>query len=290
MKNIQMSLRKLFRNKNTVTILGVVAVIAILFIGYKIQVNNAVSPVPNIPTASATIQPRTKITADMITSIDMASAAVPENVYVTSNAVIGKYSNYNTIIPKGSMFYKESLITEEELPDSAFVEVPKGKIPYNFPVTIDTTYGNSIFPGNYIDIYMKAENENGQIMVGKLIENVKVLAVKDSQGQHVFENSEETREPAYLIFALDAQMNILVRKASYLASFQVELFPVPHGEKANTGSNTTEVSSQTLQEFINAKTVPNDEIKAEEEAKAAEEAAKKAKEKAADTDKTTVED
>lgn len=279
-----MSLRKLFRNKNTVTILGVVAVIAILFVGYKIQVNNAVSPVPNIPTAAQTIQPRTKITSDMITSIDMASAAVPDNVYVTSNAVIGKYSNYNTIIPKGSMFYKEALITEEELPDSAFVEVPKGKIPYNFPVTIDSTYGNSIFPGNYIDIYMKAENENGQIMVGKLIENVKVLAVKDSQGQHVFENTEEAREPAYLIFALDAEMNILLRKASYLGNYQVELFPVPHGEKAQTGSNTTEVSSQTLQDFINAKTVPNDEIKAEQEAQAAEEEAKK--NQANQTDKT----
>lgn len=267
MNNILMSFKRLFRNKNTVTILGVVAVIAILFIGYKIQINNAVKPIPNIPTAAETIQPRTKITSEMITYIDMASIAVPDNVYTNSNSVVGKYSNYNTIIPEGSMFYKESLVTEEDLPDSAFVDIPKGQIPYNFPVDMDSTYGNSIFPGNYIDIYMKAENENGQLMVGKLIENVKVLAVKDSEGQHVFENSTEARTPAYLIFGLNAEMNILLRKASYMYNFSVELFPVPHGTKVTTGKEETEVSSQTLKEFINAKTVPNDEIaKAESEA------------------------
>lgn len=268
MKNIQMSLKRLFKNKNTVTILGVVAIVAVIFIGYKIQIKNAVDPVPNIPVAAETIQPRTKITDDLISYIDMASIAVPENVYTSSAGVVGKYSNYNTIIPKGSMFYYESVITEKDLPDAAFVDIPKGKIPYNFPVTMDSTYGNSIFPGNYIDLYMKAENEAGQIMVGTLFENVKVLAVKDSEGNHVFENTSESREPAFIIFALDPEMNILLRKASYLSMYSVELSPVPHGTSLNSKDeeNTTAVSSQTLQDFINAKTVPNDEIKAKEEA------------------------
>lgn len=267
MKNLQMSLKRLFKNKNTVTILGVVAIVAVLFIGYRIQVNNAIEPVPNIPVAAETIQPRTKITDDLITYIDMASKAVPNNVYTTAAAVVGKYSNYNTIIPKGSMFYREAVITEDDLPDAAFVDIPEGKVPYNFPVTLDSTYGNSIFPGNYIDLYMKAENDAGQIMVGKLLENVKVLAVKDAEGKHVFENTTESRIPAFLIFALDQNMNILLRKASYLSSYSVELFPVPHGTSldAEEEENATIVSSQTLQDFINAKTVPNDEIKAEEE-------------------------
>lgn len=270
MKNMQMSLKRLFKNKNTVTILGAVAIIAILFIAYKFQVNRAITPIPNIPIAAETIQPRTKITSEMLDYMDIASTAVKDNVYRTSDEVIGKYSNYNTIIPQGSMFYKESLVAEDELPDAAFVDIPKNEIPYNFPVNMDTTYGNSIFPNNYIDIYMKAEDENGKLMVGKLIENVKVLAVKDSEGNHVFEDSEEARTPAFLIFSLNAQMNILLRKASYMTTFSVELFPVPHGTSITTDEQTTLVSSQRLQEFINANTIANDEIKAEEEAKQAE--------------------
>ena len=171
------------------------------------------------------------------------------------------------------MFYKNTVVTKDELPDAAFVDIEKGQIPYNFPVTMASTYGSSIYPGNYIDIYMKSMNENGELMVGRLIENVKVLAVKDSSGKNVFENSEETRIPAFIIFGLDYELNILLRKASYMDEFQVELFPVPHGTSVKTGDGETTVSSQTLKDFINANTVPNDEITAQQEAEAAKESA-----------------
>ncbi len=261
MNNLVIALKRFFSNKNTVTILGVLAVVLILFFGYRMQIKKQVNPVKNIPVASQTIQPRTKITADMIDYIDVSPIVLQSNVYRNKEAVINKYSNYNTVIPAGSLFYHEAIVKEEDLPDSAFVEVPEGQVPYNFPVTTATTYGNSMYPKNYIDIYMKAVNENGQLMVGKLIENVKILAVKDSSGRNVFENSTETRTPAYLIFGLEDDLNILLRKASYMSSYSVVLFPVPHGVTITGEEDETMVSSQTLKNFINANTVPNDEIK-----------------------------
>ena len=261
MNNFLISMKRFFKNKNTVTIIGVILIILILFIGYRMQIKKQVNPVTNIPVAAVTIQPRTKITSDMITYIDVAPIVFQEGeVLRYSNQVIGKYSNYNTVIPKGSMFYNNVVVEEDELPDSAFVDLQEGESPYNFPVNMDTTYGNSIMPNNYIDIYMKAINEGGQLMVGKLIENVKVLAVKDSSGRHVFENSDEARTPAYLIFGLNSELNILLRKASYMSSYSVVLFPVPHGVEVKAEENETVVSSNTLKDFINANTVPNDEI------------------------------
>ena len=229
MNDIVIKLQRVLKNKNTVTILGVVLAIGVLYWGYNTQISNAVNPVRNIPVASETIQPRTKITKEMIEYVDVAPVVLSDNVIRTSDGVIGKYSNYNTVIPQGSMFYTNTLVNEEELPDSAFTQVDKGQVVYNFPVTMDTTYGNSIFPGNRIDIYMKAKNDADQIMVGKLVENVKVLAVKDSSGKHVFENSDEDRTPSTIIFGVDPEINILLRKASYMSDFEVELFPVPHG-------------------------------------------------------------
>lgn len=258
MNNFMISVKRFFKNKNTVTILGVMAIIFIIFVGYRTAIDKAVEP-RRIPIASQTIQPRTKITDKMIEYIDVASIAIQKNVIRTSGQVIGKYSNYNTVIPEGSMFYTNVLVNEEDLPDSAFVNVPKGQVPYNFPVTMNSTYGNSIFPGNYIDIYMKAVNEEGKLMVGKLFENINVLAVKDSSGRNVFENSEESRVPAFLIFGLTPEYNILLRKASYMYSYSVELFPVPHGATIDAEGSTI-VSSQTLKDFINANTVANDEL------------------------------
>ena len=46
-----------------------------------------------------------------------------------------------------------------------------------------------------------------------------------------------------------------------MSSFSVVLFPVPHGVNGATEvPEATVVSSQTLKEFINANTVPNDEL------------------------------
>lgn len=263
MNNFIISFKRFMRNKNTVTILGILAVILILFFGYRYQINKAVSPVTNIPVAAETIQPRTKITDDMIDYISVAPVVLQSNVIRNKGAIVGKYSNYNTVIPQGSLFYTGVVVDEDTLPDSAFVNLEKGQVPYNFPVTMDSTYGNSIYPDNYIDIYMKALNEDGTLMVGKLVENVKVLAVKDSQGRHVFEDSSEARTPSTIIFGVEPEINILLRKASYMSSFSVVLFPVPHGANiGEEGEGATVVSSQTLKDFINANTVPNDEITA----------------------------
>lgn len=259
MNNFMISLKKFFKNKNTVTIIGIILIIAILFFAYRYQINRQVNPI-SVPVAADTIQPRTKITKDLINYVDVAPIVIGENAITSSSKIVGKYSNYNTVIPAGSMFYEETIIDEENLPDASLIALEEGDVPYNFPVNVATTYGNSMYPGNYIDIYMKAQNNDGVLMVGKLLENVKVLAVKDTSGRNVFENTSEVRTPAYLIFGLSSKNNILLRKASYMASFSVELFPVPHGVNVEAETGETVVSSQTLENFINANTVANDEI------------------------------
>lgn len=262
MNNFMIALKRFFKNKNTVTIIGVIAIILVLFFGYRIQINRMVNPVHNIPVASQTIQPRTRITSDMIEYIDVAPVVLQSNVIRSAAFVIGKYSNYNTVIPKGSMFYSGVVVSESELPDAALIKVADGEVPYYMNVNLDLTYGNSIYPDSYIDIYMKAVNENGQLMVGKLVENVKVLAVKDSSGRDVFENSDEVRTPNSLIYGVKPEINILLLKAKFMNAYSAELLPVPHGRGGTIVEGATEVSSQTLRDFINANTVPNDELNA----------------------------
>lgn len=253
MNNIIISLKRFLKNKNTVTIMGVVVIIAILYFGYNMQIDNATTPI-SVPVAKINIQPRTLITSDMIEYIEVAPIMLNDAVIRATSAILNKSTNYNTLIPKGSLFYKGVLVNASELPDSAFVEVKKGQIPYNFPVDMASTYGNSIFPGNMIDIYMKAVNDAGQVMVGKLIENVEVLAVKDSNGKHVFENSDLERVPSTLIFGVTDEIHILLLKASYMSAYSVDLFPVPHGG-TTTVVGDLQVSTQQLKDFINANTV-----------------------------------
>lgn len=255
MNNFTNSIKRFFKNKNTVTIIGVVAIIAILYFGYTFQINRAINPIKGIPVASDDIQPRTLITSEMVSVIEVAPIMLEKsNVIRSKAAVVGKYSNYHTMIPKGSMFYTGTVVSEDKLPDYAFVQVKKGQVVYSFPVNMNSTYGNSIFPGNKIDMWMKANDDDGKVMLGRLLENVEILQVKDSQGRHVFETTAESRTPAFLVFGLKEDLYVLLKKASYLGSYGVELFPVPHGGVVDLEGDT-QVSTQYLKDFINAKTV-----------------------------------
>ena len=120
---------------------------------------------------------------------------------------------------------------------------------------MESTYGNSIYPGNKIDIYMKTGNGTDEkVMLGKLVENVEVLAVKDASGQNVFENTDSASTPDMFIFGLPEDIYLLLKKASYMESLGVELYPVPHGGKVST-KGATEVSTQQLADYIEAHAV-----------------------------------
>lgn len=255
MNNLKASMKKFLGNKNTVTILGVILCLVILYIGYNYRINSKVELV-QVPYAKETIQPRTYITQSMIGTMNVPKSFLVGKYYTRTENIVGKYSNYNTIIAEGSLFYTDLVVSKEDLPDSAFQDVPEGYTVINYPVTIASTYANSMAPGSYINIYYKSLNDNGEIMFGKFISNIKVLDVKDSSGQHVFENSEETRTPAYMLFAVPEETHLLLRKALYLDEYDVELILIPNtATLTDEDKNTVRVSSDDIENFINSKTV-----------------------------------
>lgn len=261
MNNLSSSVKKFVGNKNTVTILGVVLCIVILYIGYDARIKQQVNPT-KVAYANQTIQPRTKITNSMIDTMSVPESFLQGTYYKNAEDIIGKYSNYNTIIAKGSLFYTDLVVDEAYLPNSSLLNVEKDHTVISYKVDMDSTYANSMMPNDYIKIYFKARNDEGNVMFGKFLDKVKILDVKDSSGRHVFENSSESRTPAYMLFSLPEDMHLLFRKAIYLSnSYDVELILVPGTQKLE-GDQEVTVSSKDIQDFINEKTemVSVDEI------------------------------
>lgn len=258
--NILVSIKRFFTNKNVVTVIGIVLIIVLLYWGYNKAIQTQVTPVSGIPIAKEKILPGTLITEDMIETISVAPIVLDKgNVYIRKSDIVGSnkkmYSNYDTAIPKGSMFYKTSVITEDELPNATLLDLEKGEVLYNLPVNIRTTYGNIIMPDSYIDIYLKAVDEStNEVIYGLFIPNIKVLAVKDSSGNDVFASSDEKRTPSMMLFGLAPEDNILLSKASYLTRNSVEIIPSPHGVEADIIGDK-KVSSEYLRNFINARSV-----------------------------------
>ena len=65
MNNILIVIKRFFTNKNTVTIIAVVASICILYFFYNSRIEKKTEPI-SVPYAISEIGPRTKITSDMI--------------------------------------------------------------------------------------------------------------------------------------------------------------------------------------------------------------------------------
>ena len=182
-------LNKFLKNKNTVTILGVLACIAILFVGYNMRINQKTALV-TVYYANQTIQPKTKITEEMVSRAQVPESLIKGSYYQNYKDIVGKYSNYNTMIAEGSLFYSDLLVEESNLPDAMLYDVNEGERIISFPVDVSSTYGNSIMPGNMVDIYVKLIN-NKKIIYGEMFENIEVLGVKDGSGKNVFEDQTE---------------------------------------------------------------------------------------------------
>jgi len=275
--NFSDSIKRFFTNKNTVTILGVLVSIAVLYFGYTWRINQQVEQI-TVLVAKQDIQPRTKITSDMVETVSIARVMYNKMMgnygggvsVLRSNAELstfadGAYSNVNSLIPAGTPLIRNvNTVERSKIPSSVLLKIDKGQVPYAFSINYSDTYGNAIMDGMYVNIYMKAVDDTGKTMIGKLIQNVKVLAVLDSSGRDVFENTDENRTPATLIFSVDEDLHLLLRKARYLSRYSVELIPVPVTESVSDEDyeGTVEITSSYLREFIESRTidVPLDEL------------------------------
>lgn len=246
------SIVRFLKNKNTVTVLGVILGMVILYVGYTITLNKHVKPV-KVPVAVTTIQPRTQITEDMITYAEVPESYIAGNAIVDESEIIGKYSNYNTVIPQGSMFYSESVTTEQAMPNYVLSLLKEGEFGVAYTInSAENTISWGIMPGDKIDLYMRVSSDEGSVMVGKLLENVEILAVTDSQGNNVYEVSDGSRTPEKLIFGVKEDVFLLLLRANYL---DVEIFPIQHGAWVDDKDATTQLTTQELVDYIKARTV-----------------------------------
>jgi len=257
------------KNKNTVTIIASILIVAVLIIGYNYRVNTAVS-MQTVPYAKATINEKTEITDGMIDNIRVPRDALKGNIVTDKNAIIapdGSYKYYtkvNTKIPKGSLIYWDAISKEEYLPDSSLYMLEEGETLNYITVDLVSSYSNSIKPGQYIDIYASLQyNQRNQ--VAKLFKNIKILAVKTSNGLNVFEDGATGRVPYIIFFGLPAEEDMFLKKIHTINSLgggkledtsvsisQIVLTPIPTGVQDLGQSEKLEVkiTSDALKELV----------------------------------------
>ena len=259
MGNIVTTLKRFLANKNTVTILGVLLGLVVLFIGYNYRVSTAVEMV-TVPYAKRAITATQPITTDAVGTTEILKSTLDNSKNMVSQIgdVLNSVSPYCvatfTSVPQGAFFYKEQVKVCSDMPNDAFRNMPDNYKPAYITVDMLSTYGNSMFPGDYIDIYARMEI-NGLLMYAPFITKLQILDVRDSNGRSVFSASNSNSTPALLLFAVpEDDMYLLLSKATLLTDKVVELIPVPGNASYTSEKGETRVTSEFIRDQIESKT------------------------------------
>lgn len=243
-------IRKFLSNKNTVTIVCVILGVLVLYFGYNFRVTRATDPV-RVPYAKKMLNKKTKITADLVgyTNVPRSLVTTSKTLLTNEKEIINKYVSYATSIPKNSYFYSDVIMREEQMPDYAFMNMADGYTVYSLKVGMETTYANKIFPNTYIDLYAKAQDSSsGKIMFARLIESIRVKAVKDDRGVALLENGVNNGTPSAMLFEVPNDLFNLLKIAEYVDD--VEIIPVPRNAAYTATQGETTVDNDTIKNYI----------------------------------------
>lgn len=247
MNNILYGIKRFIKNKNTVTILAIVACLVIIYFAYNMRIKKATEP-QLIPYALVDLPPRTLVTEEMVGLRKVPGSVVTPNVITSKSLIINKYVSNKVQIPKDSLFYNDTLLTWDELPSSIYEDIANDEAIVALKVNLNDTYGNSIFEGNYIDLYFTGRDEDKKILVGKFIESIKVKAVTDEHFNNIFENIDSKAQPAYLIFTVKEDMHKLLKLATKLNIGKI--YPIPRNAEYSKNPKPTRIASTYIVNLI----------------------------------------
>lgn len=252
MGNLVTTIKRFLGNKNTVTILAILAGVIVLWYFYNYRVNQAITTI-SVPYAVKGIDTGKKIEKDNIDYKQLTQSSLKDSDIITSSSQLeGKYICEGTAIPTNGFFYASQICEEEELPNSVLDVIPDGYTLYNLSVNNEMTYANSIMPGDYIDLYLSAVDDDRQVIFGKLIESIEVAKVTDSSGKDVFWDST-AGDSAFLIFAVPDEYHKLLEVAELISGYSIKITPVPRSKSYTQNPGETQIASSTLKNFIMSK-------------------------------------
>jgi len=247
MGNLVTTIKRFISNKNTVTILAILAGIIVLWYFYNYRVDQAITTIP-VPYAISGIDAGKKIETDNISYKQITKTTTKDSDIITNISQLdGKYICVGTSIPANGFFYASQICEKEEIPNSVLDTIPDGYTLYNLSVNNEMTYANSIMPGDYIDLYLSAEDKDtNQVIYGKLIESIEVYKVTDASGKDVFWDSD-AGDSAFLIFAVPDEYADLLEIAEKL---NIDIEPVPRSASYTNNPGETQISSEYLYSYV----------------------------------------
>ena len=170
--------------------------------------------------ASHDILPRSCITEEDLQIIKVPNIYLKDNAFDKKEEIIGKYTDIQGMIPKGSLFYKSMLKKQEELSDYPSTKLLEGQMAYSLTASIIELAGNTIVEDQRVDVYVALNGNNKIPIVDKLISNARVLSIHDSKGYNIT-HPKSSKIPNVILLAIDEKSVEFLAKAEKIGTVKL---------------------------------------------------------------------
>ena len=120
---------------------------------------------------------RTLISEEEIEIKKVPVSYLSEEVYLNKEDIIGKYVKINTIVPKGSFFYKGALDNLDNMKDKLASDLLDGEVSFDIYAKDIKANQAYLLKGMYIDLYLTINKD--RVLSDLLINNLKIIGLYD---------------------------------------------------------------------------------------------------------------
>lgn len=100
-----------------------------------------------------------------------------EEIYLNKEDIVGKYVKINTIVPKGSFFYRGALDTLDNMKDKLASDLLTGEVSFDIYARDIKANQAYLLKGMYVDLYLTINKD--RVLSDLLINNLKIIGLYD---------------------------------------------------------------------------------------------------------------
>ncbi|MBR3694563.1 MAG: hypothetical protein IKL88_08555 [Erysipelotrichales bacterium] len=202
--------------------IGFILIAVVSYFLFQVALDNAVDLV-EVPFAKKTLYAHQMIQEEDIEMREVPRVYVQSDVILKREDIAGKYVDLSSKIPKGSLFYEDFLVSDEEIKDLPSLLLKEGQMAYPIKVDLLKSSGATLHVNQHVDIYMTYASKVNKVKVTTvecLIRNARIINVKDRNGLNVGEEDAKS-VPSIVILAIQLEQVDLLRKAQEIGELDI---------------------------------------------------------------------
>ena len=201
-------------------ILGFVLVAIISYVLFQVALSEAVDLV-EVPFSTKTLYAHQRIEEEDIEWREVPFVYVQSDVLLKKEDIVGHYVDLSSKIAKGSLFYEDFLVSDEELESLPSLRLKEGQMAYPVAMNLLKSSGATFNVNQHVDIYMTyVEKKTKKTPVECLLQNVRIINVKDRNGLTIGEE-DASAIPAVIVLAVQNDQVDLLRKAQEIGELDL---------------------------------------------------------------------